>query len=121
MALFPRLKEKTLLPARKISRSSLSNLALILADQAWRSSGFFMVPSKCRITASLYSLKNCSHSATEGVLGGQAAHRPYSPAAEFAFHAHPLGDDDFLGVNPFVVGVALFIEYRIQGLPFFRD
>jgi hypothetical protein len=30
-------------------------------------------------------------------------------AAEFAFHAHPLGHDDFLGVNPFVVGIAFFL------------
>jgi hypothetical protein len=41
-------------------------------------------------------------------------------AAEFAFHAYPLGHDDFLGVNPFVVGAAFFLEYRIYGVPIFR-
>jgi len=41
-------------------------------------------------------------------------------AAELAFHVHPLGHDDFFGVNPFVVGASFPIEYRIYGFPFFR-
>src|SRR5210317_161838 len=72
-------------PDRKTSRSSLTSPALILRDQAWRSSGLSMSPSKCRITASLYSLKNCSHSVTDGVLGGQAPPRPYSPQPNLHF------------------------------------
>jgi len=42
-------------------------------------------------------------------------------AAEPAFHAHPLGDDDFLGVDPFVVTVSLGLEYVIDGLSLFRS
>ena len=41
-------------------------------------------------------------------------------AAELAFHAHPLGNDDFLGVDPLIVCVASGLEYIIDGLPLFR-
>ena len=72
-------------PARNTARSSLTSLALILADQVWRSSGFFILPWKCRMMASLYSLKKRSHSATDGVFGGQAPARPYSPQPNMHF------------------------------------
>ncbi len=41
-------------------------------------------------------------------------------AAEHAFHAYPLGHNDFLRIDPLVVGVTFFIKYRIEGLLFFR-
>lgn len=42
-------------------------------------------------------------------------------AAELAFHAHPLGHDDFPGVDPFVVVVAFGFEYVVDNLPLFRS
>ena len=42
-------------------------------------------------------------------------------AAELAFHAHPLGHDDFLGIDPFVIGVAFGREYHIDGFLLFRS
>lgn len=47
-------------------------------------------------------------------MGRARGYSAVPAAAEFAFHAHPLGHDDFFGVNPFVVGVVFFLEYRIQ-------
>jgi hypothetical protein len=42
-------------------------------------------------------------------------------AAELALQTHPLGHDDFLGVDPSIVGVALGLEYSIDELPLFRS
>jgi len=37
--------------------------------------------------------------------------------AEHAFHAHPLGHNDFLWIDPLVVGVAFGLNHFIQGFP----
>src|SRR4030066_393413 len=58
-------------PDRNTSLSSLDNFTLTPLDQACRSSGFLTFFGKWRMAASEYSLKNLSHSATEGVFGGQ--------------------------------------------------
>src|SRR5512139_4349260 len=66
-------------PERNTSLSSLDSFRLTPLDQACRSSGFLTFLGKWRMAASEYSLKNLSHSATDGVFGGQVALWPYSP------------------------------------------
>ena len=56
-----------------------------------------------------------------GGVGRTGAAPSVLAAAELAFQTHPLSHDDFLGVDPFVVGVAFGLEYRIDGLLLFRS
>lgn len=65
-------------PVRKMSRSNFWSLRLTCLVHWKRSSGLSAVFSNRKMTAFLYSLKNCLHSDTEGRLGGQQAFLPYS-------------------------------------------
>ena len=49
-------------------------------------------------------------------VGGTGGTMAVFAAAELAFHTHPLGHDDFLGIDPLVVGVVFGVKYFIDDL-----